>query len=175
MKPLTLAAVIVLVSCRPADTRLPMPPEPTDPEPVGALQPLAAGMVRDTPPSDACTPELAQVSLVGRLRSEEKWGPPGYGETPDQDRRVTIYVLELDRPEVVCADPALEQNSRGESRVSRLQVTGRVDPEKLEASVGRRLTVWGALVHQAWGSDYTPVLIRVDSIPELRISRMPEV
>ena len=47
----------------------------------------------------------AIVELKGTLCSDTKLGPPGYGETPDQDARVKISVLKLDRPINVNANP----------------------------------------------------------------------
>jgi len=104
--------------------------------------------------------------LTGVLRLEVHLGPPGYGETPARDERDTILVLELPSPIPVCPD--FGQNSRDSvAHIRRLQLTGRaLDGFK---ALGTRVTVYGSLSRAALGSDFLPVGLSADSIPELRL------
>lgn len=38
------------------------------------------------------------VALEGTIKSRRVWGPRGFGETPKQDSRTTIYLLKLKKP-----------------------------------------------------------------------------
>jgi hypothetical protein len=102
---------------------------------------------------------------------QQKFGPPGYGETPARDERVTILILRLEHGIDVCADSTASDPRRVVRDARELQLTGRVDPARLHSYRGKKLTVFGSLYRKAWGTDYTDVLIRVDSIPELRLPR----
>ena len=53
------------------------------------------------------------------------------------------------------------------------ELTGKVDPDELAQTVGGRLTVFGKLDYQSASHDFREVIIRVDSIPELRGARAP--
>jgi len=44
------------------------------------------------------------VSLSGRVYVESKYGPPGFGETPDRDSRIVGTILRLNHAIHVCAD-----------------------------------------------------------------------
>jgi len=44
------------------------------------------------------------VSLSGRVYVESKYGPPGFGETPDRDSRIVGTILRLSHAIYVCAD-----------------------------------------------------------------------
>jgi hypothetical protein len=39
-----------------------------------------------------------KTKLIGRLVIETKFGPPNYGETPESDKKIRIYVLRLTLP-----------------------------------------------------------------------------
>jgi hypothetical protein len=119
---------------------------------------------------DSCLlPWPSPMKLSGRVRREERFGPPGYGENPRTDERVTIYLLDLRMPVDVCADTTRDAAHPAVRGVGRLQLTGRLDPNELQNDVGRSLTVFGSLNFRAWGSDYTEVLIHVDSVPGTRV------
>jgi len=44
------------------------------------------------------------VSLSGRVYIESKYGPPGFGETPNRDLRLVSAILKLDHTIYVCSD-----------------------------------------------------------------------
>lgn len=110
----------------------------------------------------------APVRLTGVVREEPRFGPPGYGETPDKDRKVEILVLHLAQPIDVCADSTTGDAHAAVKGVRALQLTGALDPDRVKRMTGSALRVFGTLQRRAWGSDYTDVLIRVDSIPGLQ-------
>ena len=114
----------------------------------------------------ACLPLHPQrVALTGVLRREVHLGPPGYGETPAEDERDTILVIELPRAIAVCPDLA---QTRHDSvvHVRKLQVTGRAGEGF--GALGLSVTVFGTLSRAVWGTDFLPAGIRADSVPALR-------
>ena len=110
----------------------------------------------------------ARVVARGRIHKEVHLGPPGYGETPDEDRRDTILVLVLPRVMPVCGGP-----ERGDStaiiRTDSLQLV--YPPRDALDHVGDTVTVFGGLEEAIWGWHYKKVVLHVDSIPALRILR----
>lgn len=128
--------------------------------------------VQTVSPTLRCVPtERSPVQVSGTLIEQQKYGPPGYGETPARDERVMILVLRLERGIDVCGDSTASDPRRVIHDARELQLTGRIDPTRLQSYRGKKLTVFGSLYRKAWGTDYTDVLIRVDSIPELRSVR----
>jgi len=108
----------------------------------------------------SCVPATSsRLRLSGIVREEHRLGPPRYGETPKRDQKITILVLALPQPIDVCADTTSDTPHPAVRWIRDLQITSHLDPEKLRAHFGREITVWG--------TDYTQVLIRVDSIPGL--------
>jgi len=105
----------------------------------------------------------ARVAVRGQLRREVHPGPPGYGETPLQDRRDTIVVLILPAPLAVCVDSVDRPGRPAFRTVDRLQLTRSV-PRVVS---GALVTVFGTLTPAAWGWHHTPVILEVDSIPAL--------
>lgn len=132
--------------------------------------PSRALALRQSSESDsvACvSPWPAQVRLSGVVREEQRYGPPGYGETPTKDERVSVLVMQLAKPIDVCADTTPGDAHPVITGVRVLQLTGKLDPASVRRLAGSTLHVFGTLQRRAWGSDYTDVLIRVDSIPGL--------
>jgi hypothetical protein len=125
--------------------------------------PVPEGGAKDSAPQ-ACRPlSPSRVQLSGTLRTEERLGPPGYGETPERDGRLTIYLLVLDEEVDVCAE--LDGNrSPMRKDVRRVQLTGNVDPNLLRRNVGRRVLVHGSLSHRSWGTDFTDVVLLAESL-----------
>lgn len=125
-------------------------------------------------PEGPCLPSWpARVRLVGVVREEQRLGPPGYGETPARDQKVKILILRLARPIDVCADSTPRDTHPAVPGVREVQLTGKLNPDHLKRMAGSTLHVVGTLQRRVWGSDYTDVLIRVDSIPDLNIRPEP--
>jgi len=102
------------------------------------------------------------VSLSGRVYVKSKYGPPGFGETPDRDSRIVGTILRLSHAIHVCADsnssrkPGLEPVHEVElnfnqykplasMRRGRIVVTGWLS-EGLSATDSRRIRLLVATV-----------------------------
>jgi hypothetical protein len=106
----------------------------------------------------------ARVVARGQLRKEVHLGPPGYGETPQQDERDTIVVLVLPRPISVCVDPHSGDTS-AVIHATALQLI--YPPRNVLDRIGEEFTVYGRLEEAVWGWHFTNVVLHVDSIPDL--------
>lgn len=109
------------------------------------------------------------VQLAGILRAEERLGPPGYGESPEQDERITIYLLVLDEAEDVCAESGGNQSPL-KTDVRNLQLTGNLDLGVLRRNIGGHVLIYGSLFHRSWGTDFTDVVLRAESLRVLKPS-----
>jgi hypothetical protein len=106
------------------------------------------------------------LMLTGNLKSETRWGPPGFGETPEKDSRVVIFVLKL-RPSRTAKQLSLpEDGEEGEKKFSEIQL--RCDSTAfpsceaaLKKSVGHRITVGGEAEPGGAPTDYLPVTMWV--------------
>lgn len=78
---------------------------------------VAIGRAAERAVSVVSVPEAPSVSdpveLTGTIRREPFFGPPGYGDTPDQDRRETALILRLEPPICVTREPASPCLERG--------------------------------------------------------------
>lgn len=146
-------------------------------QPQSALKAPQAESPRETRVGDSTescvSPARGQVRLSGIIREEHRLGPPGYGETPKRDQKITILVLHLPQGLDVCADTSADDPRPAVRAVTELQVTGRLDPSRIKPHLGRPITVYGNLYYQSWGTDYTQMLIRVDSIPGIYAALPP--
>ena len=127
------------------------------------LSPDAAGRTQARRERSNCVGQLPQrVALRGTVQREVRLGPPGYGETPAQDRRDTVLVLVPTRAIPVCNDHAIDAGGAPVIAAARLQLLGRVDPNQY--APGATLTVYGGFRQAVLGWHYTPVVLHVDSI-----------
>lgn len=155
---LALLGLVGVLSCQPADRAADGAPS-TDRRP-GAPAPAGPAAVAE-PDSAACwPPEPASVTLEGRVRAETRYGPPGYGESPETDSRIRIHLLELPAPIDVCLENAPD-NHGGPRRALGLREIHLVGlpPDQLAGLVGQRVRVRGSLVYAAWAHDFTPVVL----------------
>lgn len=104
----------------------------------------------------------AKVWLTGTVRREERFGPPGYGETPRVDEKDTILVLHLQEPISVCPDSVAGREDRERREASVLQLTGSV--QRAWSHLGHKISVHGALFRAELGWHYTDVLMQVDTV-----------
>ena len=129
------------------------------PHPPAASQPIRRP---HTPDCVSVWPE--RVELRGTISVEVHPGPPGYGETPAEDRRDSIVVLTISAPLAVCGD-SNATNSFPPVKTARFQVTG--NAHEALSHAGRHVTVYGSLTPAVWGWHYLKVILEADSIPEL--------
>lgn len=84
------------------------------------------------------------VTLSGVIQSQTFFGPPGYGETPDIDRRDIQDVLLLDKP--ICTTASSECGAES----NETEIT--LEPQSRESNVsqmlaGKHITVTGLIQH----------------------------
>jgi hypothetical protein len=114
-----------------------------------------------------CAPlRTVSIRLTGRLEVVQKFRPPGFGETPDKDARLTVVLLHLATPLDVCAGTFADvsQPPVHALRVIQLSV---VDPEMASRQLGV-VDAYGWLDSGSGSNDFTKVVLRVDSIPAIR-------
>jgi hypothetical protein len=119
------------------------------------------------PKPGECAPLRAvSIRLAGRLEVVHKLGPPGFGETPDKDARLTIVLLHLTRPLDVCAGTFADVNQPPVHALRVIQLSV-VDPEiaKRQHDV---VDAYGWLDAGSGSNDFTEILLRVDSVPAMR-------
>jgi hypothetical protein len=154
-----IAALILAVSCRDrrAETARDLTLIPSPPPNGRSVQ---------RPHSPDCVglwPE--RVRVRGTLSREIHLGPPGYGETPNRDRKDSIVVLTLPDAVTICGDSTITGRSAS-VRTDRFQVTGHAR-EALD-HIGQQVTVFGSLTPAVWGWHYLKIILEADSIPALR-------
>lgn len=108
------------------------------------------------------------VRLVGSLGSRTVWGPPGFGETPDQDQRAEIFVLQLDMPKNE-EDLGLVPTPEVETEYSEVQLVCRSKEvakceERLRETAGKHVSLRGRAEYAVYPSDYLPIVVDVLSI-----------
>ena len=167
---LTLA--MALASCDPdvrqsSDTTVQLAPRPTtNPDADSVASHAQAIAVAEQSNCEPLWPVRSR--FTGALRKQVRLGPPGYGDTPAQDRRDTITVLMLRRAIRVCGDSSLGIDSV--ITTGSLQLTG--NAASAEMALGSDVTVFGTLGRAVLGGHYQAVLFTVDSIPSLRPPRV---
>lgn len=103
------------------------------------------------------------VVLEGVVKSRKEYGPPGYGETPRTDPKVTIFVLRLTKATGYRQLGLPPDKERGGRLVSEVQLICHADACELQLrnSVGRRVTVRGEADQAAEPGAYLPVVFWV--------------
>jgi hypothetical protein len=105
--------------------------------------------------------EPAPVELKGKLVVVAKYGPPNWGETPDEDMKLQVPILRLNVPVSVQGDPKSETNSETFRDLREIQLAGLGDYEDyrncdvvVRGTLSRGLTAW----------EFTKVVMTVTSI-----------
>jgi hypothetical protein len=108
--------------------------------------------------------EPTVVELKGKLIVLNKYGPPNYGETPHQDQKVRVTVLDISTPVDVLADPGSELNSETVRNVSQIQMA--FSGSTYKKLVGRMVVAKGTLFRGHTGHHYTEVVMNVIGVRE---------
>jgi hypothetical protein len=118
----------------------------------------------------AQSPSAPIVALEGTIKSRRVWGPPGFGETPKQDSRTTIYVLKLKKPRTA-AGLSLRTPSSQEPGKKYFEVQLFCDSVKfsrcaaaVRSSIGHEVTASGRVDYAAEPADYVPITMEVLAI-----------
>jgi hypothetical protein len=143
------AAALLLAACAP-------PPATPAPAPAETQARAAA----DTVPGPIRYGET--VTLRGTLDTLQRFGPPGYGDNPGSDERLTLVVLRLDAPIDVHAGDTTDEAP--ESGVREVQLALPDDLRPTARRVGMRADVKGVPYHRATGYHHTQVLLSVTAL-----------
>lgn len=99
------------------------------------------------------------VELTGVIRATKHWGPPGFGETPSQDVRHTVYSIRLRKAWTA------QQGVR--YREVQIRCEDSTFPKCLalvKQSLRKEITVIGEAAFAVYPTDYFPVAITVRTI-----------
>lgn len=105
--------------------------------------------------------DKAIAGLAGKLERRVFLGPPGYGESPSQDKQEAQGILILDAP--ICARRGLEPGQE-EERTQREVTLVPVGGIALQPFVGKRIEVGGTLFHALTGHHHTRLLVSVSRV-----------
>jgi len=61
----------------------------------------------------SCLKEGDKVNVTGELKKEFFYGPPGWGEDPEHDKKLTYWILTLDKPFTCVIEANNSQNEWG--------------------------------------------------------------
>ena len=114
-------------------------------------------------------PDSGQViPLQGTVLKHSAWGPPGFGETPKHDQRVTYYILHLDKAKTA-QQLMLSKSMERKKRYSYVQLS--CDDDKfpqcsgtIQRLIGQRVTIVGHVDSATYPTDYVPVIVTVSLI-----------
>ncbi|MEE3627272.1 hypothetical protein UCD39_25365 [Nitrospirillum sp. BR 11752] len=107
--------------------------------------------------------EPAVVELTGTVVVEDHYGPPNFGETPEEDAKLRVPMLRLDAPVDVAGDPHSDTNLSSFEDVDQMQIV-LVQGRSVDGFIGKHVTVTGTLAEKLEGGDFTQVLITMRTI-----------
>jgi hypothetical protein len=123
------------------------------------------------------------VVLTGILRSETKYGPPGWGETPKIDPKFKIYVLKFQEPltakqlslHAESGEDLGNDETKGKDKYAEIQLwcTSEVPQceDVLKKAVGHKITVSGEAVRCAEPANFLPASMDILSITDQSTSK----
>lgn len=102
--------------------------------------------------------------MSGEVVFRKFFGPPGYGEDPEEDKLETAIILILSAPINIEGNPNDALNSKTQKNVEELQLV--ISSEKMEGQIlsGEIVTVKGYLFTGHTGHHKTKVLMIVKEI-----------
>ena len=106
------------------------------------------------------------IALNGRIREIHGYGPPGYGEEPKTDAKVTYLIIELPKPiNISCTSERPEWASIDCAAAKRLKLffpSSSGDELELAAKkmIGRRVVLTGSLKRAETAGEMTPIAKR---------------
>lgn len=102
-------------------------------------------------------------TLQGKLITELHYGSPGYGEDPENDKKVYPYILVLNKPIDLIEEGNFRKSEYGKSfdNVEKIQLTGDFDFSKFK---GKEVEITGTLFESDNGNHFTDVLMTVSNI-----------
>ena len=123
---------------------------------------LCLGILLAQEPTVRYSPAVEQ--LAGKLKIEQGYGPPGYGETPDRDHRVEVPILILRAPVRVIQDTAYDSDFVEQDHVTELQLSIAGDENTYRVLIGQQVLVKGTLHYPSTGIALRHLVMIVESI-----------
>jgi hypothetical protein len=105
--------------------------------------------------------EPTVVNLAGVLVEKTVYGPPGYGETPEKDKKMNIIFFELANPINLKADPADLRDMDDRTGVTEIQIDTSDSKARLKKFLNQKVTLRGTLYEATSGDEFTSVLMLV--------------
>lgn len=109
--------------------------------------------------------EPEESTITGTLSTQEFFGPPGYGETPETDTRETAYILTLDETINVLSKEKNSSFNYSRYGVKKVQVTTELNLDKL---VNKKVKLTGTFFGAHTGHHHTDVLLWVEKAEEVQ-------
>jgi hypothetical protein len=113
--------------------------------------------------------DTAGITLHGTLTERKVYGPPGYGETPDQDAHETILILKLPQP--ISVGPTADGKGNGSPNLDPAKNVREVQlfmsrPQTIEVRkfLGQMVIATGTLNESITASQRTKVWLDVKTI-----------
>lgn len=108
------------------------------------------------------------VTLTGTLTIREVFGPPNYGETPDQDAREKAYILAVNAPVSINADPNSEVNRDSFMDLRQIQLAPMPGVSVPQEWAGVQIVATGTIFQAITGHHVTNVVMsttRIEQVP----------
>jgi len=103
--------------------------------------------------------DQSDVKISGRLIRRVVWGPPNFGEHPDTDKKLIVWIVRLDYPLHVLANGDIGQQPKA-IIVKNIQIKRRLaTAQGYDDLLSRHVVVVGRLLSQVEYDDETPVVI----------------
>jgi len=106
--------------------------------------------------------EPTRVTLEGTLTSRSLPGPPNYVSIARGDHPETIFLVTLDQPICVSADPSSRMNARSHAGITEVQLAP--NSQRPRRFVDKRVRVSGSLFGAQSRHHRTPVVLNVTGI-----------
>jgi hypothetical protein len=97
------------------------------------------------------------------------YGPPGFGEDPEQDAREDYLAITLDSPVCLKASSELHTDDIAETDIGTVQLVFRNGNAFQQAKqwIGKKISATGGLYHGFTGHHHTAVLLEVENMTEV--------
>ncbi len=118
--------------------------------------------------------EPIESEIVGRLTTNTFFGPPNYGDTPEQDRLENVWMLYLGEPINVHQDKEhLEEGDYNSTKfnITRIQLVIHDRKQDIKNLMNQNVLLRGTFFGANTGHHYTPVLMEVLTISKTNIKK----
>lgn len=105
--------------------------------------------------------EPSVSTISGKITSEVFYGPPGFGEKPETDKKEEQYLLVLDKPiDVITKDDSNESKYK----ISKIQLLYNKDAVDMAKYTGSTVLLTGTFFSAHTGHHHTEVLMDVTAL-----------